>query len=92
MIMQNTYLEVTYRGGKLLAAYLYLNRQEGDRSAKVKKHGPGLLVDLAADGRPIGIEIAIPSLVTLDAVNGILDTYGLPRISSEDLAPLGSAA
>jgi hypothetical protein len=90
--MQNNYLEVTYRNGKILAAYLYLSRQEGDRSARVEKRGPGLLVDLAEDGRPIGIEIAIPSLVTLEAVNGILDAYGLPHIASEDLAPLSRAA
>ncbi len=55
-----------------MAAYLYLPRQEGDRSARVEKHGTGLLVDLSDDGRPIGIEIAIPSLVTVEAVNNIL--------------------
>ena len=87
-----SYLEVTYRRGKLIAAYLHLRPQEGVRSARVAKCGLGLLVDLAQDGRPIGIEIAIPSLVTLEAVNGILDSYGLPHIASEDLAPLKHAA
>lgn len=36
--MRETYLEVTFRGGQPLAAYLFLPRQEGDRSARVEKH------------------------------------------------------
>jgi hypothetical protein len=60
--MRGTYLEITFRSGEPLAAYLYLPREEGDRSARVKKHGPGLVVDLTEDGRPIGVEIAIPAL------------------------------
>jgi hypothetical protein len=90
--MQGTYLEVTFRGGKPLAAYLYLNRREGDRSARVEKRGAGLLVDLAEDGRPLGIEIAIPSLVTVEEVNGILESFNLPPIDSSELSPLKAAA
>ena len=90
--MKEMYLEVTFHAGKPLAAYLYLPRNEGDRSAQVRKHGSGLLVDLADDGRPIGIEIAIPSLVTVEAVNKILDSYGLHQIDEAELAPLKSAA
>ncbi|MCY2994732.1 MAG: hypothetical protein NTY19_43755 [Planctomycetota bacterium] len=90
--MQGTYLEVTFRGGQPLAAYLYLPRQEGDRSARVQKHRAGLLVDLTADGRPIGIEIAIPALVTVEAVNEILAAYGLEPIDSVELTPLRKVA
>ena len=90
--MQGTYLEVTFRGGQPLAAYLYLPRQEGDRSARVQKHRAGLLVDLTADGRPIGIEIAIPALVTVEAVNEILAAYGLEPIDSVELTPLRRVA
>jgi hypothetical protein len=90
--MQGTYLEVTFRAGKPLAAYLYLNRREGDRCARVEKRGPGLLVDLTEEGRPIGIEIALPSLVTADAVNRILTSFNLPPIGADELAPLKSAA
>ena len=90
--MQGTYLEVTFRGGKPLAAYLYLNRREGDRAVRVEKRGAGLLVDLADDGRPLGIEIAIPSLVPVEAVNGILVSYNLPPIDTNELSPLKSAA
>jgi hypothetical protein len=90
--MHNTYLEVTFRGGRPLAAYFYLPRKEGDHSVSVKKHGSGLVVDLAQDGRPIGIEIAIPEIVTVEAVNEVLRFYGLDPISSEELAPLKKAA
>ena len=90
--MKGTYLEVTYRAGKPLAAYLYLPKKEGEKSARVEKRGPGLLVDLTADGRPIGIEIAIPALVTVEAVNQILTSYGLEPVDSVELSPLRQAA
>jgi len=90
--MHERYLEVTYHNGKLLAAYYYLPRHEGDTSARVEKHAAGLLVDLTNDGRPIGIEIAIPSLVTADAINKVLELYGFPPIAATELAPLEIAA
>jgi hypothetical protein len=90
--MQETYLEVTYRGGEPLGAYLYLPRQEGDRSVRIEQHRAGLLADLTADGRPIGVEIGIPSLVTIEAVNELLAAYGLGPIDAVELAPLQKVA
>lgn len=90
--MQTRYLEVTFHRGKPLAAYLSLPRREGDQSARVTKFGPGLVVDEAVDGRPIGIEIAIPHRVSLDAINNILSSYGLDPIDATELGPLGQAA
>ena len=90
--MKEVYLEVPFHAGEPLAACLYLPRNSGDRSAQVKKHAAGLLVDLAEDGRPIGLEIAIPSLVTVEAVNSILEWYGLRPIDAAELAPLTAAA
>jgi len=90
--MKEMYLEVTFHSGEPLAAYLYLPRKEGDRSAQVKKHGAGLLVDLTDDGRPIGIEMAMPAMVTVEALNKILDSYGLKQIDEAELAPLKAAA
>jgi hypothetical protein len=49
-------------------------------------------VDLTADGRPIGIEIAIPALATVEAVNEILASYGLEPIDSMELTPLRKVA
>lgn len=90
--MHECYLEVTFRKGKPLAAYYYLPRKEGDKSFRVEKYGEGLLVDLTQDGRPMGIEIAIPSRVTADAVNKILQSYGFPPVAPGELAPLEVAA
>ena len=90
--MRECYFEVTFRHGKPMAAYYYLPRSEGDTSARVEKRSARMLVDLTSDGRPIGIEISIPSLVTVDAVNAILQSYGSQPIPESELAPLRSAA
>ena len=90
--MQQSYLEVTFRAGTPLAAYYYLPRRAGEQCVRVEKHGAGLLVDLAADGHPLGIEIAIPKLVTVDSLNAVLEAYGLHPIDANELAPLNRAA
>lgn len=89
--MRSCYLDVTYRRGRPLAAYLSLPRQRGDRSARVERRGPAFLVDWSADGRAIGIEMPSPSLVTLDPLNGLLAELHLDPLAPEELAPLGAA-
>ena len=90
--MSQIYLEVTYSDGRPFAAYLQLPRQPGDKAVRTTKAQPGLLVDYAADGRPIGIEITSPCHVTFDQVNQTLQTLDLPPISREAFAPLATAA
>ncbi|WP_152052067.1 DUF2283 domain-containing protein [Tautonia marina] len=89
--MSQRSLEVTSRRGKPLAAYLYLPRRPGDTSARVEPHGPGYLVDRAEDGRPIGIEMPSPSLVTVDGLNQVLDALHLEPVAPEKVAPVGAA-
>jgi hypothetical protein len=84
-------LEVTYRRGKPLVAYLYLPRRPGETSARVDPHGPSYLVDRAEDGRPIGIEMPSPSLVTVEGLNRVLDELGLEPVSPEEVASVGAA-
>ena len=43
--MKHSYLEVTFRKGRPLAAYYYLPRREGDRSARTEASDGGLAVD-----------------------------------------------
>lgn len=86
--MTNLYLEVTYKGGKPWAAYLYLARRPGDTSARTERREGGMLIDYAADGRAIGIEFTSPSKVTLTAVNAILAQVRHDPATAEDLAPL----
>jgi hypothetical protein len=89
--MNEHYLEVTFRHGQPLAAYLYLPRRTRDRSARTRRVPPGLVVDLAPDGRPIGIEITAPSRVTVTGLNRLLRELGCAPLSRTDLAPLRAA-
>jgi hypothetical protein len=67
--MNDAYLEVTFRHGRPLAAYYYLPRKPKDKSCRTKRVEPGLVIDFARDGRPIGIEILAPEKLTLTAFN-----------------------
>jgi uncharacterized protein YuzE len=89
--MKERYLEVTFRKGKAVAAYLYLPRDTGATSARTEKVGEGLLVDYGADGRPIGIEIVSPDRITLDEINAVLSRLHLPPLAPGELAPLQAA-
>jgi uncharacterized protein YuzE len=89
--MKQRYLEVTYRRGQPLAAYLYLPRAVGARSVRTQEVSAGLLVDYSASGDAIGLEILAPTLVTVAQVNAALTTLGLPTLTSEELAPLKAA-
>jgi uncharacterized protein YuzE len=55
--MTKPYLEITFRKGRPFAAYLYLPRQNADRSVRTEQFEGGVLIDLTEDGRPIGVEI-----------------------------------
>jgi uncharacterized protein YuzE len=89
--MKDTYLEVTFRHGRPLAAYLYLPRRPEQKSYRSRRIGHGLVVDLNRSGRPIGIEITAPEKVTLAALNRVLQAYGLPEVTQADLTPLHAA-
>jgi hypothetical protein len=89
--MRHSYLEVTFRKGRPLAAYYYLPRQDGDRSARVESVASGLVVDFAPDGRPIGIEITAPSHLILSELNQVLSKLGQGLVAHDDLAPLAAA-
>ena len=89
-IMSKPYLEVTYRDGKPLAAYLYFNRKSGDKSVRTEQRGP-YLVDYAADGRAIGVELIYLLMVDLDELNRLLAEAQQPMLSRSDLKPLIAA-
>lgn len=89
--MKERYLEVTFRKGRPLAAYLYLPREAGVKSARTVKAGMGILVDYSSEGQVIGLEITAPSAVTAAQVNAVLEEVGQPRLEAEELAPLPAA-
>jgi hypothetical protein len=87
--MNETYLEVTFRHGRPIAAYYYLPRKRGQKSYRTKRIG--LVIDLSRDGQPIGIEITAPSKVSVAALNRVLTKLGLSRVTRDELAPLLAA-
>jgi uncharacterized protein YuzE len=89
--MRDRYLEVTFRKGRVLAAYLYLPRPAGARSVRTEPAGSGILIDFGPDDAVIGIEITSPRAITVDVVNAVLTRVGQPRISAEEIAPLRAA-
>ena len=89
--MKETYLEVTYRHGRPIAAYLYLGREPGEKSCRTQRVEPGMVIDLNSAGRAIGIEITAPGQVSLAVLNEILADLGLSPITQADLAPLKAA-
>ena len=89
--MKDTYLEVTYRHGRPLAAYLYLPRKSGDVSCTTRRVEHGMLVDFSEDGQPIGIEITAPAEISVAWINAVLEGLGLEALGLGDLAPLVAA-
>ena len=89
--MAHRYLEVTYRNGRVLAAYLYLPRHAGDKSVRVERRGP-YLVDWTEDGRPMGIEIPSPSHASLEGLNEVIAQLRLAPLDAEEISPLLAVA
>ena len=89
--MKHSYLEVTYRKGRPVAAYYYFPRHDGDKSVRTERAGGGLLVDYSADGRALGFEISSPSRLDLAELNALLVQLGQEPARREDLAPLLAA-
>ena len=91
-MVSESYLQVTYRAGRALAAYSYLPRRVGQKSYRSREAATGLVVDYARNGQPIGIEITAPSVVTLPAINRVLKELGFPPLKRAELKPLRAAS
>jgi len=89
--MKESYLEVTFRRGRPIAAYYYLPRRPGQKSYRTLLVEPGMVLDLSRNGRPIGIEITAPELISRAILNRVLRQYGFPAVTLTDLAPLRAA-
>lgn len=89
--MKQPYLEVTFRDGRPLAAYYYLPRKPGDKSVRTRRVDPGLVIDFAKGGRPIGIEITTPAKFSLVALNRVLRQLGFTAATRGALAPVMAA-
>jgi hypothetical protein len=89
--MKESYLEVTFRRGRPVAAYYYLPRRSGQKGYRTLRVEPGMIIDFARNGRPIGVEITAPGLLSQAALNRVLKQYGMPTVKRTDLAPLKAA-
>jgi hypothetical protein len=89
--MNRVFLKVTYRHGRPIAAYVQLPREPGDRTAKTDRIDDVLLVDRAADDRPLGVEITDPSRFDPDRFFELLRSLGQTDIDRTDFLPLAAA-
>ncbi len=88
--MKQRYLEVTFRKGKPLAAYLYLPRRPGAKAARTSDAGRGVKIDYDAREIPIGVEITAPSAITIDELLALLAALGIDQLDRTELAPLAA--
>lgn len=85
-------LQITYRKGRAFSAYLHLSHHTGEKSARTVPSPDGLLVvDYAANGRPVGVEITAPLAVPLERLNGLLTNLGEAPLTEEDYRPVRAA-
>jgi uncharacterized protein YuzE len=89
--MHDKYLEVTFRKGKPIAAYLYLSRQNNAQSARTKRFKAGIIVDFDEKDNAIGIEITAPNKIKNHEINEVFQLLHIPPFSEEELAPLKAA-
>ena len=88
--MKTPMLEVTFRHGRPLAAYLQL--ESADRAvARTAEVAPSLLVDYDAAEAPLGLEILAFDEATLARINEFLASIGKRVLTSRELAPLRAA-
>jgi len=86
--MKNKYLEITYRKGKMIAAYLYLPRKVGEKCQKTEKFSEGILIDYGKAKNPIGIEILDPQKINFEKIKDVITKLKDFSIHETDFAPL----
>lgn len=85
-------LQITYRKGRAFSAYLHLSHETGQKSAKTVPSPDGLLVvDYAANERPVGVEITAPLAVPLERLNRLLIELGESPLAEGDYRPVRAA-
>jgi hypothetical protein len=89
--MHDTYLEITFRKGKPLAAYLYLSGRRELKASRSRPIAPGLVVDYGSQDQPIGLEITAPAHTPVARINQVLQQLHFAQLSDRELAPLSAA-
>lgn len=86
-----TYLEVTYRGGRPIAAYLQLPHSPDSKVDHSLPILPGIVVDFSADRTPLGVEFLNPAETDRGTILAKLAEIGANGVKADDLAPLWPA-
>jgi len=89
--MRDTYLEITYRKGRAVAAYLHVASDHGALSAESRKVADQLVADFDEQGRLIGVEILSPRDTSFAAIKSALQQLHAAPVSDEELEPLKAA-
>ena len=85
-------LQITYRKGRPFVAYLHLSHETREKSAKTVPSTDGLLVvDYAANGQAVGMEITAPLAVPLERLNRLLADLGESPLNEQDYLPVRAA-
>ncbi len=74
-----------------LGRLLVSSEKKGEKSDRCVQVEPDMVLDINTEGKLIGIELVTPELVTLEAVNGVLEDYGFQPLDASDLKPLLAA-
>ena len=83
-------LEVTFRKGRPLAAYLRVAHGTG-KVANTRELAPNLVGDFGDAGELRGLEILAFDAPTLSRINEVLGSHGVPALPDRELAPLTAA-
>lgn len=89
--METMSIQVTYRMGEPLAAYIHLGRRPGERAVRSEEVGPEVIADYGADGQVLGLEVVSPGSTTAEDIFAAFDKLGLGRPTAADLRPLVAA-
>jgi uncharacterized protein YuzE len=81
-------IEVTFVGDRPLAAYVTLRPALPGGVHRSEEICDGIVVDYAADGRALGVEIYLPGAVTRDRLNAVLADLGAAALSEDEFSPL----
>ena len=85
-------LQVTYRKGRLFAAYLHLSHATGEKSVRTVATPDGLLViDYNSAGQPVGVEITAPQAGSLERINELLISLGQQPLADHEFKPVQAA-
>jgi hypothetical protein len=88
--MEDVDLRISFRNGRPRVGYLYLSDPK-EKSARSRRVELGMVLDFSQDDRLIGIELLAPQMITLEAINKILEEYHQKPLKESDLAPILAA-